>query len=201
MLKRAEDTLETLRPQGFKSERFLARSRNLLGLLAVARSLNRFSYTIDDLIGLDKSKLTREMLTETWEFVKGVRRQSGPQHDYGVPAPGAACVEAAKQFGIAGIEQVGRRKSPNFSAKYRPDPLVSEVFVDLVNRTLPAQPWKPGIHLQVAGQLKAKAPKVSAAIQTLIARGTRLRQQDGVVYDRDGNVVAVDEERVHQPPS
>lgn len=200
VLKRAEDTLETLRPQGSKSERFLARSRNLLGLLAVARSLNGFSYSIDELIALDKSKLTREMLRETWESVKDVHRQDGRRHDDGVPAQESACVEASKHFGLAGIEQVGRRKLPDFSVRYRPGPVVSEAFIELVNKTLPAQPWKPGIHAQVAEQLKAKVSRVSAAIKVLIARGTRLSQRDGVVYDKDGNVVAVDEERFQQAP-
>jgi hypothetical protein len=167
--------------------------------LAVARCLNRFSYSIDELIALDKTKLTREMLLETWRFVSDVRRQGGPKHDDDVPSADPACVEAAKHFGLAGIEQVSRRKLPNFSVKYRARLVVSEAFIDLVNRALPAQPWKPGIHLQVARQLSAKASKVPA-IETLIARGDRLVQKEGIVYEKDGRVVAIDNERVHQPP-
>ena len=201
VLKRAEETLERLRPHGSKGERFLARSRNLLGLLAVARRLGKFSYTIDELIALDKSTLTGEMLLETWKFVKDVRRQGGPKHDDDIPAADPTCVEVAKQFGLDGIEQIGRRKLPGFLMKYRVRPdLGDDAFVELVNEKLPPQPWKPGIHTQVAEQLNAKSSKVAAAIQTLIARGKRLEQHDGVVYDENGKVVAIDTERVHQPP-
>jgi hypothetical protein len=69
-----------------------------------------------------------------------------------------------------------------------------------VNKTLPPQPWKPKIHIDVATHLKAKASKVLAAIQILISTGRRMSQIDGVVYDQDGTVVAVDNERVHPPP-
>jgi hypothetical protein len=201
VLKRAEETLERLRPHGSKGERFLARSRNLLGLLAVARRLGKFSYTIDELIALDKSTLTGEMLLETWKFVKDVRRQGGPKHDDDIPAADPTCVEVAKQFGLDGIEQIGRRKLPGFLMKYRVRPdLGDDAFVELVNGKLPPQPWKPGIHTQVAEQLNVKSSKVAAAIQTLIARGKRLEQRDGVVYDENGKVVAIDTERVHQPP-
>jgi hypothetical protein len=46
--------------------------------------------------------------------------------------------------------------------------------------------------------MNAKLSKASAAIQKLIARGERLRQKDGVVYDKDGRIVAVDPERTDQ---
>jgi hypothetical protein len=42
---------------------------------------------------------------------------------------------------------------------------------------------------------------VSAAIQILIERGTRLKQKDGVVFGKDGTIVAIDQERAQQPPS
>src|SRR5207237_848515 len=140
----------------------------------------------------------REMLLETWDFVKDFRRQGGPKHDVGVPAADPTCIEVAKHFGLAGVEQVGRRKMPDFSLKFRARPVVNDTFIELVNSTLPAQPWKPGVHIQVAKQLKAKVSKVSAAIQILVERGTRLKQKDGVVFGKDGSIVAIDQERVQQ---
>ncbi len=173
----------------------MARSRNLLGLLGVARCLTTFSYTVDELIALDKSKLDREMLLETWKFVTDVRQRTGGyKRHHEIPAIDPACVEAAVRFDLAGVEQVGRRTLPNFASKYRPNRgIVSEVFIQVVNRALPPQPWKPGIHLQVARQLNAKASKVSAAIQTLIVRGSRMEQRGGIVYDAEGNAVASDQ--------
>src|ERR1700679_880277 len=106
------------------------------------------------------------MLLETWDFVKDVRRKSGPRNA-DVPAAEPACVEAAKQFRLAGIEQVGRRRLPDLLGKHREGPVVSDAFIELVNNTLPMQPWTPGIHVQVAEQLKAKVSRVSAAIRVV----------------------------------
>ncbi len=47
----------------------------------------------------------------------------------------------------------------------------------------------------MAKQMNAKASKVSTSIQTLIADGKRMEQRDGTVYDTQGNVVAVDQDR------
>jgi hypothetical protein len=121
VLKRAEAALETVRPYGAKGERFLARSRNLLGLLAVARSLGKFSYTTDELIALDKSKLTREMLLETWGCVTQYGRPGWTKND-GAKAVDMACSDVAKQYGLTGVEQVGRRNLQELSAKYRLGP-------------------------------------------------------------------------------
>jgi hypothetical protein len=198
VLKRSEETLEIVRP-GYKGERFLARSRNLLGLLGVARALGKFSYTIDALIAVDKSKLTVEMLLETWNFVKELRRQSGQKHDDHIPASKLACVEAAKRFGLDGIEQVGRRKLPGLKDLAMLDP-GGEAFIQLVNEMLPPQPWKQGIHFEVARQLSVKSSKVSRAIQKLIARGKWLEQRGGTLYSKEGGVVAIAAEPPDQLP-
>jgi hypothetical protein len=200
VLKRAEETLEIIRPSIHRGERFLARSRNLLGLLAVARALGKFSYQIDELIALEKSKLTADMLLETWKFVLEVRRQSGQKHADDVPASDPTCAAVAKKFGLDGVEQVNRRKFPALRKTHRKLDIGGEAFIELVNGKLPPQPWKPGIHIQVAKQLNVKASDVSAAIATLIARGKWLEQRDGIVYDKEGRVVATDEGRGEQPP-
>ena len=58
------------------------------------------------------------------------------------------------------------------------------------------QPWKPNEHKRVAKELKLKQKLVFQAIDVLIAAGEFYEQKDGVVYDRDGNVLMVDESRV-----
>ena len=73
IIKRSEEVLEKVRPQGTTGERFLARSRNLLGLLVVARAFGTFSYSVDELIALNLSTLTTEFVHETWAFIKQVR--------------------------------------------------------------------------------------------------------------------------------
>jgi hypothetical protein len=200
VLKRAEEALESLRPRNSK-ERFLARSRNLLGLLAVARLLGKFSYSVDELVALDKSQLTPALFVEMWKPVQQARAETGYTHDDHIPSANLVCAKAAKQFGLTGVEQVGRRilpggpKRPGRSAKIA---ALDETFIEQVNEKLPPQPWRQGTHSEVAKQLNVKPSKVHDAIQVLIARGTRMEQRDGVVYDKNGQVVTADKERADQ---
>ena len=48
----------------------------------------------------------------------------------------------------------------------------------------------------MASKLSCNADRVSRAIQQLILEGKRNNQRDGVVYSLDGDVLAVDPERV-----
>lgn len=61
---------------------------------------------------------------------------------------------------------------------------------------LPSQPWKVGIHIEIASKLDCKPNEVSKAIQQLVTEGKRNVQRDGVVYDSKGRILAVDPERV-----
>ncbi len=197
VLKRCEEVLATVRPHGGRQgERFLARSRNLLGLLAVARVLHTFAYSVQDLATFDTSMLTDELLHETWEFVLAVRRGEELAGD-DLPSPIGVCRQAAKHFGLDGVGMVGQQTVPLGPQKHVS---VTEAFIERVNQALPPQPWPPGTHFRVAQKLVAKASKVSAAIQELIARGKWHAQRDGVVTDAAGNVVAVDRSRVPEAP-
>jgi hypothetical protein len=73
---------------------------------------------------------------------------------------------------------------------------VTDEFVELVKSALPIQPWKPGIHHVICKQLQCQAAEYYAAVDRLMEDGTFLRQKDGVLFDAEGNVVAVDPERV-----
>jgi len=63
----------------------------------------------------------------------------------------------------------------------------------------PAIVPKPGMRAEVASKLGCSGARVSAAIKQLIAEGKRNAQRQGVVYDSEGNVLAVDPERIHNP--
>ena len=49
--------------------------------------------------------------------------------------------------------------------------------------------------MDIAAQLKCTKFEASAAIQRLIATGKRHAQKDGIVYDAEGKVVAIDPDR------
>jgi hypothetical protein len=73
---------------------------------------------------------------------------------------------------------------------------VAKDLVEKVKTLLPPQPWKPGMNRRLAEELKCRQSDVSAAVSALVDDGVFLRQENGVLYDCDGNVVAFDPERV-----
>lgn len=68
-------------------------------------------------------------------------------------------------------------------------------FLLIVKAKLPKQPWPIGIHRTIASELGEPPSKVSQAINKLIEDGVFHKQKDGIVYDKDGNIVAKDETR------
>lgn len=145
VVKSAGETLEKVRPRAPQRERFLAKSRNLLALLAVARCLGKFSYQIDELIALDKSRLTGDMLLETWRFVMDVRCSGLNKGGVQMPGWQPDCAAVANKFGLEGVEQVNRRNLFSLKKPLKLD-ATDEGFLESVNRMLPPQPWEPGIH-------------------------------------------------------
>ena len=174
VFKRCDDALESMRPTNSPTDRFVAKRRSHLALVAVARALESFAYGTEGFIALDKRSLTREMLIDTWKRGRGA--------DYG---------HAAAVFHISGLQRVQLGDIPKFGGR-------AHERAQLVNRVeskLPPQPWRVGIHIEVARQLDVTPEQVQSAIKRLIAQGKVLPQRDGVVYDKEGNVVAVDPER------
>jgi AIPR protein len=197
VVKRAEEVLQEVRPVGGgKGERFLANWRNLLGLLVVSRMFGTFAYSTSDLATLETSKITKEMMLETWQFLNSSRRT---QHDHWDHVSNAEyhCIQAAAKYGLAGIQIIGKR---HLAASVPKEISLSEDFIDLVDGALPPQPWKPKVHRAVATQLNCRPAKVSAAINKLVERGKWMAQRGGIVYDVNGVVVAVDSERVQAQP-
>jgi hypothetical protein len=197
VVKRAEDVLQEVRPVGGgKGERSLATWRNLLGLLVVSRILGTFAYSTADLASLDTSKISKEMILDTWQFLNGLRQTQNDHWDH-VSHANHHCIQAAAKYGLAGIQIIGKHSLPVLRPKQR---TLSEDFIALVDGALPPQPWKPKIHVAIASQLKCRPAKVSAAINKLVERGNRMVQRGGMVYDKNGMVVAVDDERTQSQP-
>ena len=198
VVKRAEEVLQEVRPVGGgKGERFLANWRNVLGLLVVARTFGTFAYSTTDLAALDTSKISKEMILDTWQFVNSVQQT---QHDHWEHVSRAEyyCVQAAAKYGLAGVQIIGKRVLIVSVPKQMN---LTEAFIDAVDRALPPQPWKMNIHVAIAARLRCKPARVFAAINKLIARGKWMTQRRGIVYDKNGAVVAVDNEHVQAQPA
>jgi hypothetical protein len=211
IVKRVETGLNKLRPPVGGGERFLAGWRNLIAFLIVAKLTGRFSYSVADLINLDVAQVTPALVVETWNLVNA---EMGESYRGGTAKKAmfaaACCVRAANNYGLADIEVVGRRTIPQThdsgkvekserKQQRREEMLlqwkVADELVNQVDALLPPQPWKSGIHHEIAGKLSLDPKDVSAAIGRLIRSGRRHRQRDGVVYGADGAIIAVDHGR------
>jgi hypothetical protein len=202
LLKRIDVELERLRPKGKGTERFLKEWRYMVALLAVARATGRYSFTASDLLALDLSKIDANAVDGIWtelrQFASKLRLVGGWTSHASVIR---ACQSFAATHEIADLESLTRQASKGhalegISRPVAPEPHVSDEFIQRVRALLPPQPWKPGLHKQVAAQLGCTQSEYFVAVTRLIDDGIVHQQRDGVVYDADGNVVAFDPDRV-----
>ncbi len=211
IVKRVEAGLNKLRPPGGGSEGFLAGWRNLIAFLMVSKLTGRFSYSTADLIGFEFALVTPALVAELWNLVKA---EMGNHYKRAAAKKAlfvaGCCMRAAKDYGIKDLEVVGKRTvlefsdSGNFEKQRRRDekkrlrPKVEDEIINKVDALLPPQPWKPGIHHEIAAKLSLNPKYVSAAIGRLILSARRNHQCDGVVYGNDGSIIAVDHDRARQ---
>jgi hypothetical protein len=204
--------LVQLRSTQKRRDRFLSNWRPLVSLLLVARALGKFSYSIQELAALDVNCFGDDGVFRMWDVIRDVQAAWDLKLDNKRPQNlkqrffTACCEELARRYQLVGLEQVGKRfiatplsSGGEQSTKERL-PITSD-FEEAVNAALPKQPWKQGIHHKVASKLDCHPQMVTAAIQKLIADGRRYQQHNGVVFDRNGQVVMVDEERVKRMDS
>jgi hypothetical protein len=193
ILKKVDALLENVRPVGTgASERFLKNWRQITAFLATSRAFGSFAFTASQLAELSPDVMSNDLLASTWEFVR-TRATSYISRKNRIGRGGVfhVCREAAESFSLSGLGVV---EGSRFIETEHREQLPAD-FVERVDAALPPQPWKPGIHLDVAVRLGCRSTGVSAAIQTLIASGRRNHQKDGVVYAPDGTVLARDPER------
>jgi hypothetical protein len=208
LLKLVDVELERIR-SGERSigggERFLKRWRYLVALIVLARALGKFSFGAEAVALVPVATLTAAKVLDAWGIVAEVAASgmaSGRKNGVAVGFVRAVCARAGDVFEIADPKAVETNPARfvHVNRKERIPrqfsmPAAGPEFLDMVDKELPPQPWKPGVQRQVAEKLGCHAKMVGDAIQTLIASGRRNRQKDGIVYDREGNIIAVDNAR------
>lgn len=178
-------------------ERFISTWRALISLIIVAKKLQTFSYSTKQILSINPAEITRNDIAEIWLLVTQICADQTRITKLSQTIVNNCCSEAANKYGLLGLEDVGRRDIPSAPIQQpRTRKVLSEDFIEMVDYVLPSQPWKPGVHFEVASKLDCKPHKVSQAIRQLIADEKRNVQKDGVVYDLNGNVLAVDPERI-----
>ena len=198
ILKRTDSVLDELRPKAAGTDKFLKNWRYIVSYAAVSILLGKLDFTAEDLVSFDTNKLTNKKIEEVWywlntnlEFIA----KSGKWISRNNVLSAFKLLE--KEFGIAGLKSLEAKLSQSEKGvhKHMRPPVTAE-FIGNVKALLPPQPWKPGIHKKICEKLNCDNYMYSAAVEALIEDGYFYQQKDGVLYDREGNVVSFDKERV-----
>lgn len=198
ILKATDKNLELFRGRTKKStENFLKRWRNIVSIIAISFLEKDFNYTTSFLISLDITRLSEDLYKEIWNFILKYDKEPYLSKKWTNKATIETLIERAEsELGIQNSVTIINRTNPIVVEKQKV--ISSTDFIEAVNNILPDQPWKPGIHLEIARKLDCSTKEVSNAINILVMRGKRYRQKSGVVYDKDGNIIMIDKDRVDE---
>lgn len=192
MILRITDTqLESSRPKEKTNiESYLKSVRYVVSLIALSRLMGKFDFSINDLIALDLSLYTPQLVNDTWwsiqEYLPSVWNKSNwKRREFTFEL----LEKASEKFSIANFEAISKRDESFLKQSNYKTHKISDTFLAQVRQKLPPQPWPVGIHKTMAEELSAPAAKVSQAINLLIKRGLVYRQVNGVVYDTNGNII------------
>lgn len=204
ILKQTDKFLETKRPGASgSSEYFLKGRRQLLSFFTVSHILESYNFSVNDLIQFDTSKLKNEEFEKTWNLlIQEVPMQfSRKKTNHKVFF--TLCDMFSKEYNISGLQRLLKtipykepsQKIINDNSQIQRKE-ISKDFIDEVEKLLPKQPWKPGTHKEISLKLNCKEKLIYAATNRLIAQGKIFKQKNGILYDKDDNIVAIDEDRV-----
>lgn len=195
--KAVEQGLErTIASRHGTGERFVSSWRSVVSLIAVARLTGTYAYSLSSLTSIDHRAISPQFVDEIWGVILDVENIPTQVRRMRGSFARTCCEEAAKKFHLLGIEDVGVRTVPSGPVENSQKRTIPVEFLDAVDTILPKQPWKPGIHFEVAEKLDAKPGKIQQAIKILIESGRRHNQRDGIVYGTNGEILATDPDRV-----
>lgn len=191
-MKKIDKFLFSIKKTNSKSERFIKHNRQFLAFLVASKILNNFNFNVADFIKINLDKITDETCLECFELIEQItinRLRFSNLHFIKM------CQIAEKKWEIKGFEQIN--KLQEYKADFNRQSIeISDEFVEQVRALLPIQPWKPKMHLEILTKLNCSQREYHAVVNKLISDGIFYRQRDGVVYDSEGDILLIDEERV-----
>lgn len=200
VFKAVDSALSTIQLSSKPGERFLSNWRPLVSLMAVAARLGTFAYSRKELSLFDTELLDPADIQKAWTTIEGVQGAWNVSVSSRKPARSSffisCCTEFAVEHNLSGVDQVGRQNLHTGPVERVPTTPLTPEFVNAVDAALPPQPWKIGMRAELSSKLGCSGSQLGYAIKQLIAEGRRNPQRNGVVYDGDGNVIAVDPDRL-----
>lgn len=178
-------------------ENYLKSVRYIVSLITVARLLGTFNYSIPELASLGIQKYTEDEVKRTWEDMQNFLPQTWNKANWRKKFFTTELVsQLALLYNLPGVDTVVKRNDTMFNNNSNHNQYdITDAFLDEVSKRLPIQPWPTGIHKTVAQELNAPIRKVSQAINVLIIRKIFRNQINGVLFNDEGAVIAIDPER------
>lgn len=209
IMRETDLLLEKVRPLNkMNTDKFLKNTRQITAFITVSRLLGTFNFSCQDLIKFDIIQYSQDEIRKTWTLINGLIDKEKNRHCWKSKEFSLnICEKASVLYSIKGYESICYRKEGILTKKYKSKEdaqtkqykqyEIDDAFIDEVDKLLPEQPWKPGVHVFISSQMGCPAGKVSQAIKILVDRGLRNKQINGIVYSNDGSVLCCDGDRIN----
>lgn len=194
ILKASDKALGKFAQQDRMRLRIVRNWRYVVGFMVTSRIIGTFTYKLEQLSGIDAMTNLSPLLDDAIEVISVAKPRRRRDRRWNRDQIYKASEIMQNRYNIKGLNEWSSTTLDD--SFLRGQSSVDLDFAIMVDRLLPDQPWKPGVHRFVAEQLGCSLKKCSQAIQFLIEQDIRNQQDDGVVYDSEGNIIDFDKERV-----
>lgn len=197
LLKRIDKQLmDAVKKEHVNKERLIKRSRYVAGIIVLGRVTGSYSYSVNQLLKLKETDIPDTVIEETARFVS---QKYIKEYMLSRIYVMSIITEAASLYGIANSERITKQKNIFITAKdyyikrqrRTSRIMVTEDIITMVKNSLPTQPWPNGTISKTADKLHLERNMVYEAINVLIERSDLYVQRDGVLFDKEGNIVSL----------
>ncbi|MFP9435950.1 AIPR family protein [Pectobacterium brasiliense] len=189
-------------------EGFLKKWRHVLAIGTLAIKFGRFDYSLTDLTHIEFDDDFLKKILTCWKEINKIDQSFVKINSRKLNKSNLILIlkYLSSTFEIKSFECVERRNILNETffndgvKNNKKKRALTEDFILLVEKTLPKQPWKPGMHREVMKELDCTNQELHHAMTLLIGRGKLFKQQGGVLYDLNNVIVGYDKERLDKAP-
>lgn len=192
--KKTDLILEKIRPKRIGNEKFLKRWRNLVSFLIISRFYKKFSFNVNQIVDFDFDSINEESAKEIYDITVDLY----PDAKVGniLNSKNLILNISIAYSKMYVIEDIGMIIPENKIIDEFDSNNLNDNFLEKVRAILPPQPWKPRMERRLIKELTCSRENYFSAVRKLIDMGEFYDQKDGVLYDKNGNIVGIDDTRV-----
>lgn len=166
-----------------RATNMLKNMRCIVLFICLSKYFGKFNYNIKDIINLDISKISDELIEETFNEILEISDYRDMKSKNKVLA---VCEKISIKYEIPDIETINNR--PDLLSNKKNYHINNEMIEDVM-KLLPEQPWPKKVNEDIGRKLGIKPQTVSHIINILISSKRVYNQVDGELFDLEGNKV------------